>query len=137
MKSVLLSAPSLGLTPPVSATANLGASWQGYLAPAGALGFSGMTAMTGLAMTGSHCGGHVAPDALHAVAGVVAVAAETLPFAAVPFAASTVAATTLAANVAAVAGDQQIATAPKQAEKPNDMRNDVIPLGTRPGAPPS
>lgn len=129
-----VSAPSVGLITPVSQAASLGASWQGYLAPAGAVGFSGLTAMTGLAMAGSNCGGHVAPDAFHAVAGLVAIAAPTAPFAAVPFAASTLAATV---TVAAVAGAQQAAVAPKQAEKPNDMRNDVFPLGIRPGAPPS
>ncbi|MDX6201469.1 MAG: hypothetical protein QOJ83_969, partial [Frankiales bacterium] len=37
----------------------------------------------------------------------------------------------------AVAVAEQAATAPKQADKPNDTRNDVFPLGTRPGAPPS
>jgi hypothetical protein len=115
-----VSAPSVGLTTPVSQAASLGASWQGYLAPAGVLGFSG-----------ANCDGHVA---LHAVAGVVAVAAPTVPFATVPFAASTLAATV---TVAAVAGAQQAAIAPKQAEKPNDMRNDAFPLGIRPGAPPS
>jgi quinol-cytochrome oxidoreductase complex cytochrome b subunit len=131
VKTILVSAPSVGLTSPVSA---LGASWQGYLAPAGALGFSGLTAMTGLAMAGSACGDHVAADALPAVAGVVATAVETVPAATVPFAASILAAF---ATVAAVAGDQQVVTAPKQADKPIDPRNDASPLGVRPGAPPS
>jgi hypothetical protein len=131
VNTILVSAPPVGLTSPVSAVSALGASWQGYLAPAGALGVSGMT---GLATAGSTCGGHVATDALHAVAGVVAIAVETVPAATVPFAASTLA---TVATVTAVAGADQVATAPKQAEKPNDMRNDVIPLGTRPGAPPS
>ncbi|MDX6244284.1 MAG: hypothetical protein QOE76_2007 [Frankiales bacterium] len=128
MKTILVSAPSVGLTSPVSA---LGASWQGYLAPAGALGFSGLTAMTGLATADSNSGTHVASDAPHAVAGVVAAtvatAAQAVAFA-VPFAAAT---------VAAVAGDQQVVTAPKQADKPIDPRNDASPLGVRPGAPPS
>jgi hypothetical protein len=120
MNTNYVSAPSVGLTTPASQAASLGASWQGYLAPAGALGFSAAI-----------CDGHVAR---HAVAGVVATAAPTVPFAAVPFAASTLAATV---TVAAVAGAQQAVAAPKQAEKPNDMRNDVFPLGIRPGAPPS
>ena len=115
-----VSAPSVGLCAPVSQAASLGASWQGYLVPAGVLGFS--------AAMGD---GHVAH---HAVAGVVAIAAPTVPFATVPFAASTLAVT---GTVAAVAGAQQVAVAPKQAEKPTDMRNDVFPLGIRPGAPPS
>ena len=118
--------PELSSVSPVTSSL---ASWQGYLAPIGAPGLGGKTAMTGLAMTDSHCGGHVAQDALHAVAGVAAIAAA--PFA-MPLAAST-----LAATATAVAGNQQVATAPKQAEKPNDTRNDVFPLGTRPGAPPS
>ncbi|MDX6227040.1 MAG: hypothetical protein QOI76_430 [Frankiales bacterium] len=133
MKTIVVSAPSAGLLPPVSPIPGAGVSWQGYLAPAGAtgsLGFSGITAMTGRAMAGFNCGGHVAPDALHAVAGVVA----TVPFAALPFAASTLAAT---ATAAAVAGDQQAAAAPKQANKPVVTRNDVFPPGNRPGVPPS
>ncbi|MDX6200551.1 MAG: hypothetical protein QOF82_3127 [Frankiales bacterium] len=132
MKTIVVSAPSAGLTPPVAPISPVGVSWRGYLPPAGAtgtLGFSGLTAMTGRAMAGFNCGGHVAPDALHAVAGVVA----TVPFAAMPFAASTLAAS---ATVAAVAGDKQAATAPKQADKPVVTRNDASPLGNRPGAPP-
>jgi hypothetical protein len=133
MKTIVVSAPSVGLTPPVSPIPNLGVSWLGYLAPAGAtgtLGFNGITAMTGHAMAGFNCDAHVAPDALHAVAGVVA----AVPFAARPFAASTLAAT---AAVEAVAGAQQAAAAPKQADKPVVTRNDASPLGNRPGAPPS
>ena len=114
MKTNLLTAPSLRMVSPVPA---VGASWQGYLAPAATNG-------TGMTMTGFGCDVHV----------VMPVVVATVPFAAAGLGVSTAAAT---ATVTAVAVAHQVVTAPKQAEKPNNKRNDVFPLGIRPGAPPS
>lgn len=88
------------------------ACWQGYLAPTG---------LTGL--------GSVVPAAL-------APAMFATAMLSAPAATGILAASTAAAHVLAVAGVEQAATAPKQADKPNATRNDVTPLGSRPGAPP-
>jgi hypothetical protein len=96
------------LTPVTSA-----ACWQGYLAPTG---------LTGL--------GVAVPAAAALTPAMFASALSSAP------ATSDNLAAAAAAHVQAVAGVEQVATAPKQADKPNATRNDVTPLGSRPGAPP-
>ncbi|BEP11978.1 hypothetical protein acdb102_02890 [Acidothermaceae bacterium B102] len=98
------------MTPVTSA-----ACWQGYLAPTGLTGF-----------------GNAVPTVAALAPSMFANTMFSAPAMTGIFAATTAA----AAHVPAVAGVEQVATAPKQADKPNVTRNDATPLGSRPGAPP-
>lgn len=129
-------APSLVATRPAVALPSVEmACWQGYFAAEGLLGASdgmfGASPAAGLGMQGVAVG-HGAATTL-----------RTVEFAALPFVVSIKA----AATVEAVAGDQMVVAAPKQADKRDKStqpdtttavtRNDVEPPGSRPGAPPA
>jgi hypothetical protein len=124
VKTMFPSVPSavsaVALCPPLVT----GADWRGYLAPTGV---SGAIAFGAFGDFGAFSG-------LGSALGMPAAHMRTAALVTRTFA--TVAAAAPAAHVAAVAGAEQDATAPKQADKLVVTRNDANPLGTRPGAPP-
>jgi len=136
VKNTLSSAPSAVFVSSSASPAQVSStSWQGYLAPSfvAGSGFGGTTAMTGLELAGGTAALIATmPATMPAVA---ATATKHVSVATAPFAAAMTLAA--AAPVAAVADTYLVTTAPKQADKLVDTRNDVPPLGNRPGAPPS
>jgi hypothetical protein len=127
--------PTVGVTP--SSAADL--SWRPSSAPTGLYGLG--TGLLGAAGVECTARTHVALAA--------AVAPDAVNFAALPFVAPTFGAAALSTEatgtVEAVAGNQQVAVAPKQAKNPviptstlvNFMRKNASPSGDRAGAPPS
>src|SRR3954451_10463804 len=139
VKTMTLAVPTVGGTPRLGA----GLSWQLSSAPTGLYGLgTGLPGVAGVVDCAAATHGTTV-----AITAPVARAAADVDVAALPFVAFMAAAatSTKATPVAAVAGNQQVAVAPKQAEKPNAssntlvnfMRENAFPRGYRVGAPPS
>lgn len=128
--TITLAVPTVGGTPRSGA----GVSWQPSSAPTGLSGVAGIDCAA-------------APHGT-AVAGAPVTVAVSVDLAALPFVTpmfGAAATSTKATTVAAVAGNQQVATAPKQAKKfnattstlVNYMRENATSRGNRAEAPPS
>ena len=140
MNTKTLAVPTVGRTPRSGA----GLGWQPSSAPTGLSRFrTGLPGVAGVDCAAAPHGTTVALAAPVAIAASVDAAA--LPFVIPTYAAAATATQATKAVVPAVAGNQQDATAPKQAEKfnattsnlVNVMRENAFPRGDRAGAPPS
>lgn len=142
MKTLTLAVPTVGVTPRPGAALR----WQPSTAPTGLYGLgAGVSGAAGVDCAAAVHGTSVA------IAPVAAAAVDSaaLPFVAPVFGAAATSPTTfVATDVAAVAGTQQVAVAPKQAKNlvpstvatsnlVNFMRENASPRGVRAGAPPS
>jgi hypothetical protein len=127
MKTLVLSAQPAGVSSPADLVPVPNRCWRGYL-PA-----TGMGAAVGQRDDRASLLGSVA------VAPTARVAAD-FATTSLPFAGSVIAATAHAAvgmTAATAVAEALDATAPKQADKPADKRDDRPPFGVRPEAPPS